>query len=183
MTNKKLEQAMPYILVGICFAAVGISVSERALSLGVSSFSSHFLLMLIVGLALIFYHQFQQLFNELFERMMMKVPYFRSKWKKDSAEEVNAEIEEEGKTERSLKVTTDVLSKLLQQAGISAVSTDKAKMARLIGYLSGFSDEKIRKRLSNPEELTSYHKEEVEYINNILSSVKCEISIKYNKHR
>jgi hypothetical protein len=53
---------------------------------------------------------------------------------------------------------------LLQKSGVSATSDDKAKMARLISYLTDFSEEKIRQRLSNTDELTSYHREEVEAI-------------------
>lgn len=86
-------------------------------------------------------------------------------------------------TIRTLKVTTDVLILLLQKSGISAVSDDKAKMARLISYLTGFSEEKIRQRLSNTEELTSYYRTEVETINKILAELNSNISIKYNKQR
>ncbi len=84
---------------------------------------------------------------------------------------------------RTLKATTDVLLAILQQTGISAISDDKTKMARLIAYLTDFSEEKIRQRLSNPEELTSYHREEVETINKILAELNSNISIKYNKQR
>ena len=84
---------------------------------------------------------------------------------------------------RTQKVTTDVLMALLQKSGISSVSDDKAKMARLISYLTGFSEEKIRRRLSIPDELTSYHREEVEALNKILSELNCDVSIKYNKQR
>ena len=64
---------------------------------------------------------------------------------------------------------------LLQKSGVSAVSDDKAKMARLISYLTDFSEEKIRQRLSNTDELTSYHREEVETINKILTELNCDI--------
>ncbi len=73
---------------------------------------------------------------------------------------------EKSGTKRTLKATTDVLMLLLEKSGISAGSDDKAKIARLIAYLTDFSEEKIRQRLSNPEELTSYHREEVETVNN-----------------
>jgi hypothetical protein len=84
---------------------------------------------------------------------------------------------------RTQKITTDVLMLLLQKSGISAVSDDKAKMARLINYLTGVSEEKIRQRLSNTDELTSYHREEIETVNKILAELNCNISIKYNKQR
>ena len=59
-------------------------------------------------------------------------------------------IEKSG-IKRTLKVTTDVLMSLLKKAGISAASDDKAKIARLISYLTNFSEEKIRQRLSNTD--------------------------------
>jgi hypothetical protein len=90
---------------------------------------------------------------------------------------------EQSGAKRTQKVTTDVLMLLLEKSGISAVSDDKAKMARLIAYLTDFSEEKIRQRLSNPEELTSYHREEVENINKILAELNSNISITYNKQR
>ncbi len=90
---------------------------------------------------------------------------------------------EKSGTKRTQKVTTDVLLAILQQTGISAISDDKTKMARLIAYLTDFSEEKIRQRLSNTEELTSYHREEVETINKILAELNGNISIKYNKQR
>ena len=90
---------------------------------------------------------------------------------------------EKSGTKRTQKVTTDVLMLLLQKSGISSISDDKAKMARLISYLTDFSEEKIRQRLSNADELTSYHREEIEAINKILAELNCDISINYNKQR
>ena len=90
---------------------------------------------------------------------------------------------QKSETKRTQKVTTDVLLALLQKSGISAVSDDKTKMSRLISYLSNYSEEKVRQRLSNTEELTSYHREEVETINKILAELNCDISIKCNKRR
>jgi hypothetical protein len=90
---------------------------------------------------------------------------------------------EKSGTKRTQKVTTDVLMLLLQKSGISATSDDKAKMARLISYLTDFSEEKIRQRLSNTDELTSYHREEIETVNKILAELNCDVSIKYNKQR
>ena len=98
----------------------------------------------------------------------------------DTSEKDNPE---KNGTKRTQKVTTDVLLAILQQTGISAISDDKTKMARLIAYLTDFSEEKIRQRLSNPEELTSYHREEAETINKILAELNSNISIKYNKQR
>jgi len=90
---------------------------------------------------------------------------------------------EKSDIKRTLKVSTDVMVLILQKAGISIASDDKAKIARLIGYLTDFSEEKIRQRLSNSDELTSYHKEEVENTNKILKELNTNISITYNKNR
>jgi hypothetical protein len=98
----------------------------------------------------------------------------------DTPENTNPE---KSGTRRTQKVTTDVLMSLLQKSGISATSDDKAKMARLISYLTDFSEEKIRQRLSNTDELTSYHREEIEAVNKILAELNCDVSIKYNKQR
>jgi hypothetical protein len=86
-------------------------------------------------------------------------------------------------SQRTFKVTTDVMMLLLKKAGICAASDDKAKMARLISYLTGFSVERIRQRLSNTDELTSRHKDEVNTINKILKDLNLYESIKYNKQR
>ncbi len=85
-------------------------------------------------------------------------------------------------THRCLKVTTDTLLILLKKANILQ-NADNTKIANLISYLTGFSAETIRKRLSNTDELTSRHKEEVEYINNILKALNIDETIKYNKQR
>jgi hypothetical protein len=84
---------------------------------------------------------------------------------------------------RTMKVTTDVLVEILKLAGISAKNTDKTQIANLIGYLTGYSNEAIRKRLSNTEELTRRHKTEVDKINQILENLNIQISIKYNNNR
>ncbi|MDD2437490.1 MAG: hypothetical protein PHF73_13310 [Massilibacteroides sp.] len=90
---------------------------------------------------------------------------------------------EKSSTKRTQKVTTDVLMSLLQKLGISSASDDKAKMARLISYLTAFPEEKIRQRLSNTDELTSYHREELEIVNKIFAELNYDISIKYNNQR
>jgi len=84
---------------------------------------------------------------------------------------------------RTMKVTTDVLMKLLDKAGVNENNSDKTKMAKLIGYITGFSENTIRQRITNQEELTSNHKDEVEKINKTLSELNIEISIKYNNKR
>lgn len=84
---------------------------------------------------------------------------------------------------RTMKITTDVLVELLNKTGINENNSDKTKIAKLISYITGFSENTIRQRLSNREELTSKHKDEIERINKILSGLNTGISIKYNKNR
>lgn len=84
---------------------------------------------------------------------------------------------------RTMKITTDVLVELLNKTGINENNSDKTKIAKLISYITGFSENTIRQRLSNKEELTSNHKDEIERINKILSGLNTGISIKYNKNR
>ncbi|MDR1371642.1 MAG: hypothetical protein LBJ17_00745 [Dysgonamonadaceae bacterium] len=86
-------------------------------------------------------------------------------------------------SQRTFKVTTDVMMLLLKKSGICSTSDDKAKMARLISYLTGFSVERIRQRLSNTDELTSRHKDEVDTVNKILKDLNFDVSIRYNKKR
>jgi hypothetical protein len=86
-------------------------------------------------------------------------------------------------SQRTFKVTTDAMMLLLKKSGICAASDDKAKMARLISYLTGFSAERIRQRLSNTDELTSRHKDEVDAVNKIFKDLNFDVSIKYNKQR
>jgi hypothetical protein len=98
---------------------------------------------------------------------------------------INADEEpanEKQEHKRTLKVTTDVLIELLKKAGLLA-SSDNTKIAKLISYLTGFSEEKIRQRFTYTDELTSYHKAEVETVNKILSDINSNISIEYNKQR
>ena len=62
-------------------------------------------------------------------------------------------------------------------------STDNTVIAAFTNYLTGFSAEKIRQRLSNTEELTSKHKTDVEFVNELLSKLNINKSITYNKNR
>ena len=84
---------------------------------------------------------------------------------------------------RTMKVTTDVLIELLDKAGFNENNSDKTKISKFIAYITGFSENTIRQRMTNREELTSKHKDEVEKINKILSELNIDISIKYNKKR
>lgn len=83
---------------------------------------------------------------------------------------------------RTMKVTSDTVFLLLKE--LKAIqNTDNTVIAAFINYLTGFSSEKIRQRLSNTEELTITHKKEVEFINGLLSKLNISNSLTYNKRR
>ena len=83
---------------------------------------------------------------------------------------------------RTMKVTSDTVFLLLKE--LKAIqNTDNTVIAAFINYLTGFSSEKIRQRLSNTEELTISHKKEVEFVNELLSKLNINNSLTYNKRR
>lgn len=92
-------------------------------------------------------------------------------------------VDDVKKNKRTMKVTTDVLMELLNKAGINENNSDKTKIAKLIAYITGFSENTIRQRITNREELTSKHKDAVEKVNKLLSELNTGTSIKYNKNR
>ena len=83
---------------------------------------------------------------------------------------------------RTMKVTSDTVLLLLKELKATQ-STDNTVIAAFANYLTGFSTEKIRQRLSNAEELTTSHKKEVEFVNELLSKLNINNSLTYNKHR
>lgn len=85
---------------------------------------------------------------------------------------------------RTMKVTTDVLEKILAKAGVKkGNNADATDLSKLIAYLTGFSSNTIRQRFSNKEELTSAHSQEIKNINQLLKKLNLEIVIDYNKYR
>lgn len=115
--------------------------------------------------------------------------------KKKEIEDLNARIkqlstpleplyeEAEMNTSRTMKVTTDVMVEILGKLGINQNTADKTKMAKLISCITGYSMNTVRLRLTNREELTKSHKNEVEKINKILHDINASLLIKYNKKR
>lgn len=93
------------------------------------------------------------------------------------------EVEADNNSPRTMKVTTDVLYEILKKAGINENTADKTVISNLISHLTEYSSEQIRQRLSNTEELTSRHKNEVDKVNGILNKLNTNISIKYNNNR
>jgi F420-0:gamma-glutamyl ligase len=104
---------------------------------------------------------------------------------KDSSAEIerlksNTNTEPEETTQnRTQRVTTHVLTKILKSAGIDENNADKTQIANLISHLTGYSSNTIRQELTNPKELTKTHKAEIENVNQILKKLKTNISITY----
>lgn len=82
---------------------------------------------------------------------------------------------------RTMKVTSDTVLLLLKELKATQ-RTDNTVIAAFTSYLTGFSAEKIRQRLSNTEELTYKHKSEVDFVNDLFSKLKINKSIIYNKY-
>lgn len=94
----------------------------------------------------------------------------------------DSDIDANSTPKRTMKVTSDIVLLLLKELKATQ-STDNTVIAAFTNYLTGFSAEKIRQRLSNTEELTSKHKTEVEFVNELLSKLNINKSITYNKNR
>ena len=94
----------------------------------------------------------------------------------------NSDIDATSTPKRTMKVTSDTILLLLKELKVTQ-TTDNTVIAAFVNYLTGFSTEKIRQRLSNTEELTSRHKTEVEFVNELLSKLNINKSITYNKNR
>ena len=94
----------------------------------------------------------------------------------------DSDIDANSTPKRTMKVTSDTVLLLLKELKATQ-STDNTVIAAFTNYLTGFSAEKIRQRLSNTEELTSKHKTEVEFVNELLSKLNINKSIIYNKRR
>ena len=96
--------------------------------------------------------------------------------------QLSSEQVEDGK--RTMKVTTDVLIGILEKINVKKNDTvDATKISEFISYITGYSVNTIRQRLSNKEELTSSHRNEVEKVKQLLKILNIEMSITYNNQR
>jgi hypothetical protein len=96
--------------------------------------------------------------------------------------QIQSDTKESSHVNRTMKVTTDVLLEILKQMGVvKNKTTDNTKMANFISYITGYSRNTIRQRLSSTENLTNSHREEVEKANKLLKEINIEVSIKYDK--
>lgn len=122
--------------------------------------------------------------NEILERLDSlgnEISAFLANYDPEQADDM-----EEGEPKNGqlgMKVATDVLVALLNKANISISNADKTKIAEFISYITGYSKERIRKRLTYPDDLRSQHEDEVEKINATLKGLNAEISIKCYKYR
>lgn len=94
----------------------------------------------------------------------------------------DCDIDADSTPKRTMKVTSDTVLLLLKELKATQ-NTDNTDIAAFTNYLTGFSKEKIRQRLSNTEELTSNHKTEVAFVNELLSKLNIKKTISYNNNR
>ena len=79
------------------------------------------------------------------------------------------------------KVRAQALLEILKQCGLGLDKQDMTKVARLVGFITGASSEKIRQQLSRDGELilnAKTHQNHVEEVNKILSEMKSKIKLK-----
>lgn len=96
----------------------------------------------------------------------------------------SSEVDERSTEIRTMKVTTDAMVEMLKKLNVKkGNNADATKISELISYITGYSSETIRQRLSNTEELTKRHKREVDKINRLFSELNLDITIQYNKLR
>lgn len=100
---------------------------------------------------------------------------------------LDEKVEEEKDTNEEMskiapnKVRAQVLLEILKQCGLGLDKQDMTKVARLVGFITGASSEKIRQQLSRDGELilnAKTHQKHVEEVNKILSEMKCKIKMK-----
>lgn len=78
------------------------------------------------------------------------------------------------------KVRAQALLEILKQCGLGLDKQDMTKVARLVGFITGASSEKIRQQLSRDGELilnAKTHQSHVEEVNKILSEMKSKIKL------
>ena len=94
--------------------------------------------------------------------------------KKESAE---AKTDDNGY--RTRKVTTTVIQKLLSpRLSANGKEHTMSDLAKVIGYLTNYSPEKIRQDLSDPNLLTSAHKKEVAAVNQLFKDIGIDLGLK-----
>lgn len=86
-----------------------------------------------------------------------------------------------GATIRTMGVTTETVYILLKKLEVPQYA-DNTKIAAFIHYLTGFCLETIRQRLSSKKHFTTYHKQEVDYVNDLLSNLNIKERITYDKN-
>jgi hypothetical protein len=77
-------------------------------------------------------------------------------------------------------VTTETIFLLLKKIKVTQ-NADNTSMAAFISYLTGFSMQRIRQRLSQMDELKLANKVEVDEVNKLLNKLNISESITYSK--
>lgn len=95
--------------------------------------------------------------------------------------EEEKETDEETSKIAPNKVRAQVMLEILRQCGLGLDKQDMTKVARLVGFVTGSSPEKIRQQLSRDGELilnAKTHQKHVDEVNKILSEMKSKIKLK-----
>lgn len=80
---------------------------------------------------------------------------------------------------RTQKVVSSALLILFKKAGL--MQMDNTRIAKLMGYLSGFSVEKTRQWLSSTDDISAKNREEIDAANKLLKNLNIEESISSRK--
>ena len=94
--------------------------------------------------------------------------------------EEKSETDEETSKIAPNKVRAQILLEILRQCGLGLDKQDMTKVARLVGFITGASPEKIRQQLSRDGKLilnAKTHQKHVDEVNKILSEMKCKIKL------
>lgn len=91
------------------------------------------------------------------------------------------EAEADNRRQRTMRVTTETLMRILRKAGLQTGKVQNKDIAELISCLTGFNSERIRQELSNNEKLPYRSREEIEKINTAFKNLNLEISITYDE--
>ena len=121
--------------------------------------------------------QIDSRFAEKCQMEIDKIKQLKSVSLETGKNESNLEIKEQ---KRTLNVTTETIFLLLKKIKVTQ-NADNTSMAAFISYLTGFSMQRIRQRLSQMDELKLANKVEVDEVNKLLNKLNISESITYSK--
>lgn len=121
--------------------------------------------------------QIDSRFAEKCQMEIDKIKQLKSVSLETGKNESNLESKEQ---KRTLNVTTETIFLLLKKIKVTQ-NADNTSMAAFISYLTGFSMQRIRQRLSQMDELKLANKVEVDEVNKLLNKLNISESITYSK--